>query len=117
MPKCGAGCLVLQDQDRDGTQDVLATVYYSKRQYIPPQGSYQPAIDLTGDNRTGVGAGDDESIHIFLDRIPLHVEQILIVANIYTEHQTFVGVHDAYVRLVDDRGPLGPGGQDVRQPL
>jgi stress response protein SCP2 len=34
-------------------------------------------IKHMGDNRTGQGRGDDESIHIFLDRVPQSIERLV----------------------------------------
>ena len=49
-------------------------------------------IKLCGDNRTGVGEGDDERIRIDLESIPAHVQKIVFVVTIHeaqAKRQTF----------------------------
>ncbi|MEU7639952.1 MULTISPECIES: TerD family protein [unclassified Streptomyces] len=61
------------------------------------------AVRHTGDNRVG-GAGqggDDESILVDLERVPVHVDQIVFTVNSFTG-QTFAEVQDAFCRLVDE---------------
>ncbi|MBT8224141.1 MAG: TerD family protein [Dactylosporangium sp.] len=55
----------------------------------------------TGDNRTGHGEGDDESIIVELGRVPAHVNTIVFVVTSYTG-QTFAQVENAFCRLVDE---------------
>ena len=61
----------------------------------------------TGDNRTGAGDGDDESIMVELARVPAHVSTIFFVVTSY-EGQTFQQIENAFCRLVDEttRGEL-----------
>ena len=40
------------------------------------------AIHHTGDNRTGAGDGDDESIHVFLDKVPADIQKLIICVSI-----------------------------------
>lgn len=65
-----------------------------------PDGS----IQHTGDNRTGVGEGDDEMILANLPLISSKVQEILVVVSIHeadTKHQNFGMLQDAYIRLID----------------
>jgi tellurium resistance protein TerZ len=55
----------------------------------------------TGDNRTGAGDGDDESIVVYLDRLPTHVNQIIFLVNSFTG-QNFSQIENAFCRLVDE---------------
>jgi stress response protein SCP2 len=55
----------------------------------------------TGDNRTGAGDGDDESIMVELGRVPAHVSTIFFVVTSYEGH-TFQQVENAFCRLVDE---------------
>jgi stress response protein SCP2 len=55
----------------------------------------------TGDNRTGDGDGDDESIIVDLTRVPAHVTTILFVVTSYEGH-TFQQIEAAFCRLVDE---------------
>ena len=62
------------------------------------------AVQHTGDNRTGVGDGDDEMILLNLDLVDNHVHEILIVASIYDaeiRNHNFGLLKDAYIRLYD----------------
>lgn len=57
-----------------------------------------------GDNRTGEGDGDDESVDLYLDKIPAEVAKLAIVVSIdqpQARRQNFGMVADAYVRLFD----------------
>lgn len=63
-----------------------------------------PGIRLNGDNRTGAGDGDDETIDICLDQIAPDVESIVFCVNIYecmNRQQTFGMVSNSCIRLVD----------------
>ena len=61
-------------------------------------------IALAGDNRTGVGEGDDETIDIDLDSINPSIQKIVFVVTIHeamAKRQTFGMVNNSYVRLLD----------------
>jgi len=65
-----------------------------------PNGS----VEHTGDNRTGVGEGDDEAIKVYLDKVPAHVMRMVITVTIYEaepRRQNFGQVRDAFVRIVN----------------
>ena len=55
----------------------------------------------TGDNRTGAGDGDDESILVDLAKVSPAVTQIVFVISSYTG-QSFDLVENAFCRLIDD---------------
>lgn len=58
----------------------------------------------TGDNRTGVGDGDDEMILANLPLINHEVEEILITVSIYeaeSRRHNFGLLQEAYIRIVD----------------
>lgn len=58
-----------------------------------------------GDNRTGAGDGDDESIVIHLNKMPANVEKVAICVTIYdaeSRKQNFGQVSRAYVRVLND---------------
>ena len=59
------------------------------------------SIMHTGDNRSGHGEGDDESIVVELGRIPAHVTSIIFVVTSYSG-QTFAQIENAFCRLVDE---------------
>ncbi|MCZ2401909.1 TerD family protein [Paenarthrobacter sp. Z7-10] len=55
----------------------------------------------TGDNLTGAGEGDDETILVDLSAVSQAVTQIVFVISSYSQ-QTFDQVENAFCRLVDD---------------
>lgn len=61
-------------------------------------------VTLSGDNRTGAGEGDDESINIDLTAVPANINKIVICVTIFdavSRRQTFGMVNNSYVRLLD----------------
>jgi tellurium resistance protein TerZ len=58
------------------------------------------SIRHTGDNRTGAGEGDDESIVVDLQAVPANVTQIVFVVNSFTG-ENFSQIENAFCRLVD----------------
>lgn len=58
------------------------------------------SIQHSGDNRTGEGDGDDETIHVDLAKLPANVKTLVFVVNSFTG-QSFKDVKDATCRLVD----------------
>ena len=63
-----------------------------------------PGVKLNGDNRTGLGEGDDETIDIDLSAISPSVSRIVFcvtIADAIARRQTFGMVNNAYVRLMD----------------
>ncbi|WP_436787369.1 TerD family protein [Yinghuangia sp. YIM S10712] len=59
------------------------------------------SIRHTGDNLTGAGDGDDESIIVDLSRVPVHVTQIIFTVNSF-QGQTFQEIENAFCRIVDE---------------
>lgn len=77
-------------------QDVL--VYFGKKS------AYGGAVYHSGDNRTGYGDGDDETITINLKSIPEKIDRLRIVIHIYDwlfRFQHFGFVKNCYVRVTD----------------
>lgn len=65
-----------------------------------PEGS----VKHNGDNLTGDGDGDDETIVVTLAGVPAEVERIAFVVSIYdadARSQTFGQVRNAYIRIAD----------------
>ena len=61
-------------------------------------------ISLAGDNRTGAGEGDDETINIDLENINPNIAKIVFVVTIHeamAKRQTFGMINNSYVRLID----------------
>ncbi|TYO95300.1 TerD family protein [Desulfallas thermosapovorans] len=76
-----------------------AFVFYNNKQ--DPSGS----VVLSGDNRTGEGEGDDETIKINLATVPAEVHKIAICINIHeadTRNQNFGQVSNAFARVVNE---------------
>ena len=60
------------------------------------------AVEHLGDNRTGVGAGDDENIKIDLSLVPQSITKIVFTVTIYEaeeRHQNFGQINNSYVRI------------------
>lgn len=67
-----------------------------------PEGS----VEHTGDNRTGAGDGDDESIKINLGLVPADIQKIAITVTIHDAEQrgqNFGQVQNAFIRVVNDQ--------------
>lgn len=63
------------------------------------------SVEHTGDNRTGEGEGDDESIRVDLRKVPAHIEKIVVTVTIHDAKkraQNFGQVSNAFIRLVDE---------------
>lgn len=61
------------------------------------------SVIYSGDNRTGDGAGDDESILIDFSKIPANIERLVFVVTIHKaaeRKQNFGMVSNAYIRLL-----------------
>ena len=73
-------------------------IFYN--QDASPEGS----VKYMGDNRTGDGDGDDETIIIQLDRVPANIEKISVCVTIHNaaeRNQNFGQVSGAFIRCVD----------------
>ena len=74
-------------------------VFYGNASH--PSGS----VVYGGDNRTGEGEGDDETICVDLTAVPAGIDRIAFTVSIYEaaeRGQNFGQVANAYVRLVDE---------------
>lgn len=83
----------------DKIQDIRHFVFFNNLQ--SPEG----AIKHTGDNRTGDGDGDDESIKVQLSKVPTSVEKIVFVVTIYdamARRQNFGQIENAFIRIDDE---------------
>ena len=58
------------------------------------------SIVHSGDNRTGAGDGDDETINVDLTRLPANVRTLVFTVNSFTG-DSFDRIENAYCRLVD----------------
>jgi tellurium resistance protein TerD len=63
------------------------------------------SVEHTGDNRTGEGDGDDESLKVDLSRVPQQVQKIAVAVTIHdgeARRQSFGMVSNAFIRVVND---------------
>lgn len=63
------------------------------------------SVEHTGDNRTGVGDGDDEAVKVKLNQVPAEIQTIAITVTIHeaqARHQSFGQVRNAFIRVVND---------------
>ncbi|WP_406120499.1 TerD family protein [Streptomyces sp. NBC_00989] len=68
-----------------------------------PEGS----VEHTGDNTTGEGEGDDESIKVDLATVPAEVDKIVFPVSIHdgeNRQQSFGQVRNAFIRVVNQAG-------------
>ncbi|MES2148166.1 MAG: TerD family protein [Pseudomonadota bacterium] len=69
--------------------------------------SVDGSVQHSGDNRTGAGEGDDESVTIDLSKVPADVDKIAVCVTIHeaeARHQNFGQVSKAFVRCVNAAG-------------
>jgi tellurium resistance protein TerD len=65
------------------------------------------AVEHTGDNRTGVGDGDDEVIRVNLVALSPDIQKIAVTVTIHdaeSRRQNFGMVGNAFIRIVNDDG-------------
>jgi stress response protein SCP2 len=62
--------------------------------------AYKGAIEHSGDNLTGEGEGDDETINVDLSRLPEEAHALVFTVNSF-RGQNFTEVRNAYCRLLD----------------
>lgn len=79
----------------DGSGTVVDQVWFQQLR------SKDGSVQHTGDNRTGAGDGDDESIVVELGQLPASVRSMVFVVNSFTG-QDFSQIENAFCRLVDE---------------
>jgi tellurium resistance protein TerZ len=84
-----ASCLVL-----DSNKDPIDVVWFQQLK------SKDGSIKHSGDNRTGEGEGDDESIFVDLKALPSSAKYLAFTVNSFTG-QNFEQVANAYCRIVN----------------
>lgn len=89
-------CLLL---DKDGqTMEDQDFIFYNNME------AREGAVIHNGDNRTGAGDGDDESMLVDLTKLPFDIMRVLFVISIYQgfeKEQNLGMMKNAYIRLVD----------------
>jgi tellurium resistance protein TerZ len=84
-----ASCIML-----DANKKSMDLVWFRQLQ------SRDGSITHSGDNRTGEGDGDDETINVKLDKLPAAAQFLVFTVNSFTG-QTFEKVENATCRIVD----------------
>jgi tellurium resistance protein TerZ len=79
----------------DANRNVVDQVWFQQLQ------SKDRSVQHSGDNLTGDGEGDDESITVYLDQVPQNVSTIVFLVNSFTG-QNFSQIENAFCRLVDE---------------
>lgn len=79
----------------DGGGRLVDAVWFSQLR------SKDGSVQHTGDNLTGAGEGDDESVVVDLPRLSPAVTQIVFTVNSFTG-QDFSQIENAFCRLVDE---------------
>lgn len=79
----------------DAQKNVVDQVWFQQLR------SKDGSVTHTGDNRTGAGDGDDESVVVELAQLPANVTTIVFVVNSFTG-QDFSQIENAFCRLVDE---------------
>ena len=73
-------------------------IFYNQKR--SPEG----AVEHTGDNLTGAGEGDDESIKVILPKMPPNIQRLVVVVTIHdadARKQNFGQVSNAFIRIVN----------------
>lgn len=92
-----AEVFLVNENEKTPTQQHL--VYYSNK--VSPDG----AIRHNGDNLTGDGAGDDETINVQLSKVSPEVQKLIFTVTIYeamAKRQNFGQVNNAYIHISDE---------------
>lgn len=63
------------------------------------------SVASSGDNKTGDGDGDDETLYVQLNNVPAEVDSIALTVTIHeanTRNQNFGMIENAYIRIVNE---------------
>lgn len=80
----------------DKSKQHVETIYFGRLT------SADGCVRHSGDNRTGEGSGDDETISINLEKLPASVQSMVFLINSFTG-QLFSQVANAYCRVIDPK--------------
>ena len=101
------------DYDQKNTYDLDSSilVFNSSFNYLTGVNfqqltTYNGAINLNGDDRTGEGDGDDEEIRIFLDLLPSEAQTLTVQLNSFLGN-FLSNVKSAYIRLSTETEIIG----------
>ncbi|WP_018655406.1 TerD family protein [Actinomadura flavalba] len=91
-----------QEIDLDASVVLFADGQPADVVYFGQLTSKDGSVRHTGDNLTGAGDGDDESIIVDLTRVPVHVTSLVFTVSSFN-NQSFDQVANAFCRLVDEQ--------------
>lgn len=94
---CDASVFMLEDNEKM-TSGKDGLIYYGYKT------SKCGSVHHTGDNLTGEGEGDDETIIVDLTKVPKNIQKLVFIVNIYncvSKKQHFGMVENAYIRIVN----------------
>jgi len=89
-------------QNKDGRPQLLSNEHFVFYNNVSDP---DRALQHTGDNRTGMGDGDDESIIVDLDRVNPSADEISFIVTIHDAHarrQNFGQVRNSYIAIYND---------------
>jgi len=95
---CDASVIMLDENGKLKSKENL--IYFGNKT------SKDGSVVHSGDNLTGAGEGDDETIQIDLKRISPSIHRLVFVVNIYNakqKKQDFGMIQNAFIRLVDNQ--------------
>lgn len=99
----GAGDKLQKDED---------FIFYNNQKHA------SGSVVHSGDNRTGEGEGDDESIYIDFTKVPANIEKLAFVVTIHdavARKQNFGMVNNAFIRLLSlDSTGAETGKEELR---
>lgn len=88
-----ASCIMLNDVDGDGKLDPVDICYFGNK--------IRQGVQSLGDNMSGAGSGDDETIVVDLTTVDKNVSGLAFAVNVYSSNRSFSDVKSAYIRLFD----------------
>ena len=92
---CDTSVIMLQNDRLSDNQDI---VYFGRLK------SACGSVVHSGDNLTGEGSGDDETITVSLNDVPAKYNKLVFVVNIYDSYkrkQHFGMIRNAYIRVIN----------------
>lgn len=96
LVQIGSDGKAIADANGNGTNLDEAVLFFNNQTL--------PGLQHSGDNRTGEGDGDDETVEVTLADVASDVQEIAVVVAVYDGADNFGAVENAYVRLVNADG-------------
>jgi tellurium resistance protein TerD len=76
------------------------------------------SVEHTGDNKTGAGEGDDETVKVTLSSVPAELDKIVFAVTIHdaeARRQNFGQVSHAYIRIINEEGGVEIARYDLSE--